>query len=186
VFPETYVRYWPTETAIAPAEGGPTLILFLHPKCPCSRASLTQLERILADLQTRGAALPRSYVIATLPEYGFDEWADTENLQRAAKLPGATVVVDRGGIEAQRFGVTTSGAIILFDDTRKRRYAGGITSARGLEGANVGCDSLLALLQGNEANVAEIPALGCRLCLPHTTQSATKCMTNVCPAKPNL
>jgi hypothetical protein len=181
VSPESYAASWPAGTSIAPAKHGPTLILFLHPKCPCSRATLAQAELLLADLQKHQVALPATYVVATLPDTGNDDWTDTENLRRASQLPGAKLLIDRGGIEAQRFGATISGAIMLFDKDLKRHYAGGITASRGMEGSNIGCDAVRSLLQGDEVVVSSIPAFGCRLCLPHESVSQVKCTNRVCP-----
>src|SRR5207248_28858 len=115
-----------------------------------------------------------------------DDWCNTDNVQRAAKLPGASVVVDRGGIEAARFGATISGAIMIFDEAGNRRYAGGITPARGMQGANAGCDAALAVLQGSKTNLPNVPAFGCRLCLPHSSQPTTQCVNNICPANAKL
>ena len=39
---------WPAQTTLARVEGRPTLVVLLHPKCPCSRASVAVLAVLLA------------------------------------------------------------------------------------------------------------------------------------------
>lgn len=44
---------WPQSTALEPPERRPALLVFLHPNCPCSRATVRQLERLVADADGR-------------------------------------------------------------------------------------------------------------------------------------
>src|SRR4051812_18830224 len=39
---------WPGASAIRPEPGRPTLLVFAHPRCPCTRASIEELSRLLA------------------------------------------------------------------------------------------------------------------------------------------
>ncbi|MEK6235309.1 MAG: hypothetical protein N2C14_11430, partial [Planctomycetales bacterium] len=39
---------WPRDSSIARADGLATLVVFAHPRCPCTRATLDELERIMA------------------------------------------------------------------------------------------------------------------------------------------
>jgi hypothetical protein len=48
-------RRWPAATRLALADDGLTLVLLLHPQCPCSVASVEELERLLADVTTTSA-----------------------------------------------------------------------------------------------------------------------------------
>ncbi len=41
-----------------------TLIMFAHPRCPCTRASIGELDRVMAKLQDR----VRAYVVFFVPE----------------------------------------------------------------------------------------------------------------------
>src|SRR4051812_12480766 len=43
---------WPRGSALARESERFTLVMFLHPQCPCSRASVGELERLLASLGT--------------------------------------------------------------------------------------------------------------------------------------
>src|SRR6266481_530299 len=40
---------WPSDSRIPLDRTRPTLLVFLHPRCPCSRATATELERLLAS-----------------------------------------------------------------------------------------------------------------------------------------
>lgn len=160
------VTHWPADTHIAPAPGRPTLLLFLHPKCPCSRATLAEMERTWVLQNKPDEFSPQLVVVATVPPDQPNDWLTTDIVEQARRLSGAKLVVDPGGREAQRFGATTSGTVMWFDADGKCLYAGGITSSRGHEGGNVGRDCVEQLMRGEAPSETRMPALGCRLCLP--------------------
>jgi hypothetical protein len=163
---ETSAR-WPVNTGLTITPNCPTVLFFIHPKCPCTRASLAELERLWV---LRGERVtnrpPQLIVVATVPPDASAEWLTTGTVERASKLPGATLVIDPEGREAQRFGATTSGTVLWFDEDGRRLYAGGITASRGHEGDNIGRTCLEELLRGSMRVTKGVPALGCRLCLP--------------------
>jgi hypothetical protein len=161
------VTRWPSDTAIVPTPGRPTLVLFLHPKCPCSRATLAELERIWVQNDEQSENSPKLIVVATVPADAPNDWLTTDTVEKAERLAGATLVVDADGREAQCFGAVTSGTVMWFDAQGKLQYAGGITSGRGHEGANVGRDCVEQLLHGQTPPARGLPAFGCRLCLPN-------------------
>src|SRR5688572_7983088 len=39
---------WPAASSIQRVEGTPTLVMLAHPHCPCTRASIEELNRIMA------------------------------------------------------------------------------------------------------------------------------------------
>lgn len=160
------VTRWPAGSQIAKVPGRPTLLMFLHPQCPCSRASMAELDRIWVLHDEQSKLSPHLVVVATVPPDEPSDWLSTWTMQRAKEMPGATVYVDRDGREAQRFGATTSGTVMWFDADGRCRYAGGITASRGHEGGNIGRDSVEQLLRGENPSETRMPALGCRLCLP--------------------
>jgi hypothetical protein len=160
------VQYWPAQSTIARQHGESTLLLFLHPKCPCSQATLTELDRLLTSLKQSSVRLPQLVVVSTVPIPANDSWLHTATTQRAEQLPNAKLFVDPAGREASRFGAATSGLVMLFDQNGMRKFAGGVTEARGHEGSNVGSELLTEILRGERVDSHEIPAFGCRLCLP--------------------
>src|SRR5438045_7654950 len=97
-------KSWP---ANAPALNlsGATLILFVHPECPCSNATMASLNGIMAH----GGGKVQAYVVAVLPPGAPNQWMSSSLLKEAAAIPGVRVIVDEGGWLARAFGARTSG-----------------------------------------------------------------------------
>lgn len=155
---------WPPQTSLARVEGRPTLVMLLHPKCPCSRASVAELSVLLARA-------PRTLTIHVLfhsPEGASDDWHRTDLWDAAAAIPGALVGTDQGGAEARRFGIATSGHTLLYDSDGRLQFTGGITASRGHEGDNAGRSTILALLQQRPVERAHASVFGCSLLDPDT------------------
>jgi hypothetical protein len=49
--PATAAATWPAAASVARDTRTPVLLLFLHPHCPCSRATVGELARLLAGAQ---------------------------------------------------------------------------------------------------------------------------------------
>jgi hypothetical protein len=150
---------WPKESVVHPARDRPTLLLFSHPRCPCTRASLEELARLLARVGERVQAhvILRDYdSLAADPEFS-DLW------RQAASIPFVTVRADPGGRESGLFGAETSGHVVLYDRDGQLTYSGGITSSRGHVGDNLGRSTLKALIFGEPAAVGVVPVFGCPL-----------------------
>jgi hypothetical protein len=138
--------------------------MFVHPRCPCTQASLTELEKI----QARAAQPLDLRIAALLPDGKPAAWARTPLTRRAELLPGAIITIDAGGSEAARFGVRSSGEALLYDPSGRLVYRGGTTAARGHEGDNPGSDTITSLIAGTATNSganvpATCPAFGCPL-----------------------
>ena len=101
---------WPAASAITLGQDVPTLVLFAHPRCPCTSASLTELEKIAARLG--GEIAIRILFIA--PAGTPSGWEKSDLWTKAARIPGAEVVTDEGSGEAARFGSVTSGQVALY------------------------------------------------------------------------
>jgi hypothetical protein len=73
---------------------------------------------------------------------------------------------DDGGVEARRFGVKTSGTVLLYSALGRLLFHGGITGSRGHEGDNYGITRLAAALRGGAGDTA-VPVVsrvfGCAL-----------------------
>lgn len=163
---------WPADTRLVLSGDRPTLLFFMHPRCPCTRASVRELERTLARASLPGSRQPDLIVVAALPQGAGSAWRDTDTLRSAAKLPRAETFWDMSGIEASRFGVTTSGTIKLYDPSGKLLFSGGITISRGHEGDSAGGDRLCSSLNGTSRVLAEsTPVFGCRLYVERSTSN---------------
>jgi hypothetical protein len=157
---------WPEGTRLVRNQSGDSLLLFVHPRCPCTQATTGELEKLLSSFQTTGR-LDRFelWVVAAIPRGAPEEWTLTILIERSLRLPKARLCLDYGGIEASRFAALTSGTVMLYSADGRLRYSGGVTAARGHAGANAGIATLARLLNGESGSTSALPALGCRLVL---------------------
>jgi hypothetical protein len=150
---------FPAESGIPKDGQRPTLLMFAHPHCPCTRASVAELSRLLVSGRDRVNA----HVLFIKPTGAGPEWVETDLWEAAAAIPGVRVTADEGGREAARFGAGTSGLTLLYGASGRLLFSGGVTSARGHEGDNAGRDALASLLAGDAHVGAETPVFGCQL-----------------------
>lgn len=118
------------------------LLIFIHPQCPCTRASLKELERLIVRAENRLAVLSIVYTPSKPPE----GWDDNSIYKQLQSIPGISVIEDIDGVLAQQFGAYTSGWTILYSRTGQPLYWGGITLQRGHEGDNPGSQAILRYL----------------------------------------
>lgn len=155
---------WPLDSSIHPPTDRAALIILAHPHCPCSRASIGELARLMAQARDRVTA----YVLLLKPAGSSDDWEKTDLWQNAASIPGVEVVVDDDGAEAQRFHATTSGQTVLYNAEGHLLFSGGITGSRGHEGDNAGRSAIVSLLNTGEAEAAKTSVFGCSLFSPNS------------------
>ncbi|MEO6708814.1 MAG: hypothetical protein ABI054_00910 [Planctomycetota bacterium] len=157
--PATPPTHWPGACSLPRATARAQLLLFAHPQCPCTRATIGELDRIAARSNGK---LRGTVVMLSLPELGR-EWTHSELWDCAAKIPGIEVRADTGGAFARQFGVRTSGEVLLYGADGELEFQGGITASRGHSGDNQGADSIVALLQGRTPSCNSTPVYGCGL-----------------------
>jgi hypothetical protein len=133
--------------------------MFAHRNCPCTRTSLGELEYVLAHCSDRVAAR----IILVAPAGAAADRVGRDIEATARLLPGVEVGVDRGGREARRFGVRTSGHVLLYGADGRLRFSGGITDGRGHAGDNDGRTTVLAWLRDGVAERGTAPVYGCLL-----------------------
>ena len=143
----------------------PTLIMLVHPQCPCSRASLTELNRLAALCPGKAAI----FVLLLRPTGCPEAFADTDLRRQASAIPGVSVKTDENGRWAERFGAATSGETLLYAPNGRLLYHGGLTGSRGHEGDNAGLSAVVAHLRG-ETGPTEAPVYGCPM-----TADRTRC-----------
>lgn len=156
---ETAPSQWPADAKTMPKAGQPTLVLFVHPRCPCSRATLGELARLLS----RRDGSFDTHVLFYKPNESAPDWEKTDLWSTAQAIPGVQVASDRDGAEAARFGVKTSGQVLLYDHLGQLVYTGGITTARGHAGDSPGRNAILTWLRTGELTRASDAAFGCSL-----------------------
>lgn len=150
---------WPADSGLSFDPHRPLLVLFAHRNCPCTRATLHELEHILRQADAKA----RVVVVLVSPEEanadrvgaGIEEWARS--------LAGVEVALDPDGIEARRFRVRTSGHVLLYGADGRLLFSGGITEARGHAGESVGRQAILARLRDGVSTQKSVPVFGCPL-----------------------
>jgi hypothetical protein len=155
---------WPTDSGIQRDPNRATLIMLVHPQCPCSRASIGELAEVMAQSPGRLIA----FVLFLKPAGVPSDWEKSDLWKSAAKIPGVTVLVDNNGTEASRFNAATSGQTMLYDAGGYLLFRGGITDARGHAGENAGSSSIIALVNESSADRTETSVFGCPLFDPNT------------------
>jgi hypothetical protein len=150
---------WPAASRVAPAPDRFTLVLIAHPHCPCTRASVTELARLMARLRGRVSA----HVLVYRPREFPAGWEHTDVWSGAERIPDVAVHADVDGREAARFGAVTSGQVLLYDASGRRRFDGGITATRGHAGESTGEARIAALVEGRAEEEAGTRVFGCAL-----------------------
>ncbi len=150
---------WPANSQIQRATDRATLVMMVHPHCPCTRASVGELARLMAQTQGRVTA----YVLFNKPLSLSKDWEQTDLWDAAAAIPGVNIIRDDEGIEARRFHAATSGQTMLYDKDGYLLFSGGITGGRGHEGDNAGRSAIVSLINTNEAEQSETAVFGCAL-----------------------
>jgi hypothetical protein len=152
-------RQWPADSALIRRGDCPALVMFVHPHCPCSRASLAELAE-LSGGHGNGIEL---FVVFLKPAGLGRDWEKGELWHSAESIPRATLVCDDGGVEAARFGASASGETLFFDKNGSLKFHGGLTPARGHRGANAGREAIESLLSNAALVRSNGPVFGCSL-----------------------
>jgi hypothetical protein len=151
----------------------PNLVMFVHPQCPCTSASIEELNRILARWRNSVSAQVWFFKPAGFPS----EWTQSSLWRSATAIPGVTAHEDADGAQARLFGAETSGYVVFYDARGRLEFRGGITAGRGHAGDNAGEDAIVSLLAGHDAGLRQTPVYGCSLlgeCQQPPSQQAFK------------
>lgn len=139
----------------------PTLILFAHPKCTCTEATLVELAKLKKELGTRIAV--KVYISYDQQDYNEDH-EKIEN--EARRIPHVTVEKDMDRVVAGQFGALTSGQTVLYAPEGNLLYQGGITGSRGHVGDNPGVREITRIVTSPFIIVdsrERLPTFGCHL-----------------------
>lgn len=152
--------FWPDDSVVERSDGSYQLVVALHPRCPCSLATVQELGRLLARV---GSGLSCEVLIYR-PEAEPAAWSESRLQDSVASLSGAVLRDDPEGREALRFGALTSGQVVLFGPDGELLFQGGLTSARGHEGLTVASREIAALVRAESGTpIAGAPVFGCPL-----------------------
>ena len=122
------VRSWPISSKLLPESNRPTFVIFLHPHCPCSKASFA----VMQELVEKSAGQVKFYAVFVRPTNVASQWEQSDLYKRSVAFNKIATVVDDGGIEAKAFGALTSGQTYVYGPAGHLNFAGGITSGRGM------------------------------------------------------
>jgi hypothetical protein len=155
--PGRFVERWPSGSRLARDAGRLTLVMAVHPLCPCTAASVAELARVVeagGDRQT-------TYVLTSGAGRPTDRQDVPGSLRSLAETSGVVIVDDPDGAEAAGFGARTSGHVALYDRGGRLVFRGGITRSRGQAGDNPGRGAVTGLVDGRGAARATSPVFGC-------------------------
>ena len=151
---------WPADSRMRRNPDRPTLVVFAHPRCPCTRATIRELALIVAHCPERADVRVLFYE----PSLSSNRWGKTDLWSSAEAIPGVTVFSDEDGGEARIFRATTSGHSMLYDPSGRLLFSGGITGSRGHSGDNAGRSAVESLLlDGSTGRKRQTFVFGCPL-----------------------
>ncbi len=157
-----------TREPAAAAPSGRRLLVFVHPKCPCSLASVRQLSRIIS----RDPTLPVEFHLF-LPADASSDWAQGAVWELASRIPTACLELDVDGALAASRHVEFSGHCILLNEHGECLFSGGVTPGRGHEGDSAGGNELLAAILTGRQAAATFDVFGCRI-VPRSTPASCR------------
>ncbi len=135
------VLVWPVEESplTLNAEHA-TLLFFAHPRCPCTRNSVAELDAVLRGVE---APVSASMVLMQPPEGDVDPaWSGNALVAGFSEGVGLAMVKDADGALARRFDVAASGTVLVYGPDGALRYRGGVTASRSHAGPGPGVDAL--------------------------------------------
>jgi hypothetical protein len=156
------VGQWPTDTTLALGKSLPSLLVFVHPRCACSDATVGELERLMPHIKDRA----KVSVVFFKPGNESEAWVKKGLWLKAQAIPGVSVSIDEAGAEAAKFGALTSGQTFLYDKNGVLVFRGGITPQRGHMGDSVGRDAILAFIKSERETIESTAVFGCSIKKP--------------------
>lgn len=152
-------QHWPADSLINHNPNRPTLIMFAHPRCPCTRASISELALLMEHCSGQVDARVLFFKSSEFPA----GWEKTDLWSSAAAIPDVKVACDEKGSEAVIFHATTSGYVLLYNADGQLIFHGGITGSRGHSGDNAGRSALEAILMSGTVETKQTFVFGCPL-----------------------
>jgi hypothetical protein len=136
------------------------LSVFLHPECGCSKATLTELKKLLL---LRGDELNTTIYFVQYKDWEEEQVKQSKLWQRARLLPHVRLMIDQEAAYSKSQGALTSGFSQLTTPEGHRVFNGGLTASRGHEGPNRGIYLLNQILDGKTLKNASSPVFGCAI-----------------------
>ena len=154
---------WPAEVPKISTDGA-MLIVFMHPQCPCTKATVDELAWLMTHCHGKLSAT----VFSLNPSVSPEKWGPNNLRIAVEKIPDVHYLEDPDGETARRFGVTTSGQCLLYDKIGSLLFEGGITGSRGHSGDNPGRRAIVNLVFQGKSQTHKTAVFGCGLFNPST------------------
>jgi hypothetical protein len=146
---------WPEGAPLTLDPARLTLLLFVHPQCRGTEATLQTLARVMERCAGHANVTIMMYEDPAL----LAHWKGSPIKSEAESIPGAMVREDHMGEAADFFDVATSGSALLFAPDGSLLYRGGITPGLGQAGEGEVLQTWLIEGRG----VRHEPVFGCSL-----------------------
>ena len=153
-------KEWPAELTSPVLDGQPLVMVFLHPKCPCSRATLDELSIAMNRVTARAQFI----AVFEQPDQADKRWIETDIWNRAASITGLTRIIDIDSRLVKTFRVKTSGDTVVYSAEGKLLFHGGLTLGRDHRGENPGRVFVESLASDGTLLPCTSPVFGCPLC----------------------
>lgn len=141
------------------APDGYTLAVAIHPKCPCTQSTIYELQRLVPKTDN-----PLHFVFCVYTgKKSPDSWYEESAAMLQTRFPGSTIINDIDGSVADKLGAVISGSTVLYNSDGTPVFWGGVTSGRGHSGDNLGSDSIIAIVNGEEPPRATTAVYGCEI-----------------------
>jgi hypothetical protein len=160
---------WPQDIPALPAtlpSGGhtPLLLVFVHPRCSCTPATLEQFDQLLDSTPTPVQVALVVYRSKAVSQQA--PGAEQAPMLRVHSQARIQVLPDTNGLLARRFGAATSGEIVLYSANGHLLFQGGITPMRSQTGNSAGADALRNALATGAIQAKAASVFGCKIFLP--------------------
>jgi hypothetical protein len=117
----TAAQVWPKASALPRADAKATLLVFVYADdATRSATKLAEVTAVVSTVRNR----PFVAVVHVADERPRALWA------AAGKVPQAARLLDKGGVEARRFGATATGHVVVYDANGVLRYSGASAQLR--------------------------------------------------------
>jgi hypothetical protein len=156
---DVIAQQWPQATIIPRDNHLFQLIMFAHPQCSCTNATMSELEEIMAHTQGK----VKTYVLFVQLKLFNEQWVKSDLFKTTGRIPGVQVMIDDEAKQAKLFGGTTSGQVFLYNPQGQLVFMGGITASRGHSGDNAGQSAIIDLINNRPTKVHRTPFFGCLL-----------------------
>lgn len=146
---------------LSPIAGRSTLLFFAHPKCPCTRASVEELAKLMSECPEIVA-----YGVVVIPSGVGADFGRGAAVDALKGVPNIRIIEDKGSLLANKYNAHTSGQTLFYDREGKLVFNGGITFARGHVGDNQGRTKIVSLAKhtpGFTDKAQSTPVFGCGL-----------------------